>query len=39
MTTALFMLTGILVIVGIITLLDWLSRRKEQRRREHHRPA
>jgi hypothetical protein len=38
MTTALFMLTGILVIAGIITLLAWLSQRKE-RRREHHRPA
>jgi hypothetical protein len=38
MSTALFMLTGIAVIAGIITLLDWLSRRKE-RRREHHRPA
>jgi hypothetical protein len=38
MSTALFMLTGILVIVGIITLFDWLSRRRD-RRREHHRPA
>jgi hypothetical protein len=38
MTTALFMLTGILVIVGIITLVDWLSRRKD-RRPEHHRSA
>jgi hypothetical protein len=38
MSTALFMLTGIAVIAGIITLLDWLSRRKD-RRREHHRPA
>jgi hypothetical protein len=38
MTTALFMLAGIAVIAGIITLLDWLSRRKD-RRREHHRPA
>jgi hypothetical protein len=35
MTTALFMLTGIAIIAGIITLLDWLSRRKD-RRREHH---
>ena len=38
MTTALFMLTGIAIIAGIITLLDWLSRRKD-RRRERHRPA
>jgi hypothetical protein len=38
MTTALFMLTGILVIAGIITLLAWLSQRKD-RTPEHHRPA
>jgi hypothetical protein len=38
MTTALFMLTGILVIAAIITLLAWLSQRKD-RRRAHHRPA
>ena len=38
MTTALFMLTGILVIAGIITLLAWLSQRKD-RRPGHHRPA
>jgi hypothetical protein len=38
MSTALFMLAGILVIAAIITLLDWLSRRKD-RRRAHHRPA
>ena len=38
MTTALFMLTGILVIAAIITLLAWLSRRKE-RRPEQHRSA
>jgi hypothetical protein len=38
MSTALFMLAGIVVIAGIITLLAWLSERKE-RRREHHRPA
>jgi hypothetical protein len=38
MTTALFMLTGILVIAGIITLFAWLSQRKD-RRPEHHRSA
>ena len=38
MTTALFMLGGIMVIAGIITLLDWLARRKD-RRSEHRRPA
>ena len=38
MTTALFMLTGILVIAGIITLLARLSQRKE-RRPEHQRPV
>lgn len=38
MTTALFMLTGILVIAGIITLLASLSQRKD-RRSEHHRSA
>ena len=38
MTTALFMLTGIAVIAGIITLFDWLSRRKEHTT-EHHRSA
>ena len=38
MTTALFMLAGILLIAGIITLLDWLERRKN-RQREHHRSA
>ena len=38
MTTALFMLGGITVIVGIIALLDWLARRKD-RRSEHRRSA
>jgi hypothetical protein len=36
MTTALFMLGGIVVIAGVITLLDWLSRRKD---RQQHHPA
>jgi len=31
MTTALFMLGGITVIVGIVALLDWLARRKDRR--------
>ena len=35
--TALFMLGGITVIAGIITLYDWLSRRKD--RQSHRRPA
>jgi hypothetical protein len=30
MSTALFMLGGITVIAGIITLLDWLARRKDR---------
>jgi purine-cytosine permease-like protein len=38
MTTALFMLGGITVIVGIIALLDWLARRKD-RQSEHRRSA
>ena len=38
MATALFMLACILAVGGIITLLDWLSRRKD-RRPEHHRSA
>ena len=38
MTTALFMLGGITVIVGIITLLDWLARRKDRQSRRR-RPA
>ena len=35
MSTALFMLTGILVIAGIITLLAWLSQRKDRRAEPH----
>lgn len=38
MTTALFMLGGITVIVGIVALLDWLARRKD-RHAEHRRSA
>lgn len=38
MTTALFMLGGITVIMGIIALLDWLARRKD-RQAEHRRSA
>ena len=38
MTTALFMLGGITVIAALITLLDWMGRRKD-RRSERHRTA
>jgi flagellar biogenesis protein FliO len=37
MTTALFMLGGIAVILGIVVLLDWLARRKDRQSRR--RPA
>ena len=38
MTGVLVMFGGILVVCGIITLLDWLARRKE-RQAEHRPPA
>jgi hypothetical protein len=32
---ALLMLTGIAVVVGVVTLLDWLARRKDRQSRDH----
>jgi len=37
MIGAYVILGGIVLFAGVITLLDWLGRRKE--RRSHHRPA
>ena len=37
MTTALVMLGGITLVVGIVVLLDWLARRKD--RKSQHRPT
>lgn len=34
MTTALVMLGGIALIAGIITLLDWLARRKDHQSKQ-----
>jgi hypothetical protein len=32
---ALLMLTGIALVVGVVTLLDWLGRRKDRQSRDH----
>ena len=33
MENALLMLTGIALVVGVVTLLDWIGRRKDRRSR------
>ena len=35
MSTAFFMLGGIAVIAGIITLMDWMGRRRDRRPKRH----
>ena len=35
MENALLMLTGIALVVGVVTLLDWLGRRKDRQSRDH----
>ena len=35
MDNALLMLGGIALVVGVVTLLDWLGRRKDRQSRDH----
>jgi hypothetical protein len=35
MVNALIMVYGLILVVGVVVLLDWLGRRKDRRDREH----